>query len=46
MNNVDEYLQKNVKGILYPLVLDIYNEKPKDYVNQNFKYFIKYRFYL
>ena len=44
--NTFEYLQKNVKGILYPMVVDIINENPKDYVNQNFKYFIKYRFYL
>ena len=33
MSNQNEYLQKNVRGILQPMVSAVLSEKPKDPVN-------------
>jgi hypothetical protein len=39
----EEYLKKNVRGILQPMVSAVLSEKPKDPVKKNYIIYIKYK---
>ena len=40
MSKVEDYLKKNMKGILFPIVKDVLKEKPIDLVNNSLYKFI------
>ena len=46
MSNAEDYLKKNVKDILQPMIKKIIEDKPSDPVNNFFKNNLKNNLYL